>query len=460
MMLRPAILLLLWVAPLVSAYAQTDRPLTPDERATAVERVEALLAERYVFADAGVEAGAHVRARLAEGAYDGLTNPTAFAEALTADLQHITADKHMRVRHQPPSTDGASERPDPLMPDSAYPEKYRVESDGIAAVEVLDGNIGYLDLRVFPPEEDARDSFDAAMHILANVDALIVDERQHGGGSPSGVRYLSSYFFDAPTHLNSIHTREGDVEHVEEFWTHDEIGGPQRPDLPLFVLTSGRTFSGAEEFAYNLKTRERATLVGETTGGGANPGGIEPVGDRFGLFVPTGRAVNPITGTNWEGVGVEPHVAVDADAALDAALELARPAAAAFAETRDREWKGRAAQIRDGLARAAATFGDGRDGAALVRSTLRQGLDHGVLDEERINALGYEYVADGDLQVATAILQFNTEAFPTSWNTYDSLGEAYAEQGERTLAVESYRRAREYAPAAEHPRLDAILSQL
>ena len=456
---RTATVLLLLLFLLVPAYAQTDPPVTPEERTAVVERIETLLAERYVFADKGVEAGALVRTRLAEGAYDDLTDPSAFAEALTEDLQHVTADRHMRVRHQPPSGDDA-ERPDPLMPSPGYPERFRVESDGIAAVEVLDGNIGYLDLRLFPPEEDVRDSYDAVMHLLANVDALIVDERQHGGGSPSGVRYLTSYFFDEPTHLNSIHTREGDVERVEEFWTHDEVGGPQRPDLPLFVLTSGFTFSGAEEFAYNLKTRERATLVGETTGGGANPGGVVPAGDRFGVFVPTGRAVNPITGTNWEGVGVAPDVPVPADEALEKALELARPAAEAYAAAQREELMEHVETVRAGLDRAAAAFDAGRDGAEHVRSALRHGLETEVIDEGAINALGYDYLAREAPTMATAVFRFNVEAFPASWNAHDSLGEAYAEQGMTDEAIAAYRRARALAPASQHERIDDVLARL
>ena len=62
------------------------------------------------------------------------------------------------------------------------------------------------------------------------------------------------------------------------------------PDVPVYVLTSNKTFSAAEEFTYNLKNLKRATIIGETTGGGAHPGGVMPVAERFNMFVPTGRA--------------------------------------------------------------------------------------------------------------------------------------------------------------------------
>lgn len=451
--LAPALLLLFVTLP---AFAQ---PVTPDERTAVVEQIETLMADRYVFADKGVEAGARLRAQLDAGAYDDLDAPDAFAEALTTDLQAVTSDKHIRVRHRPPPDD-AGAAPDPLMQQVSFMERMRAGNYGIAAVEVLDGNIGYLDLRVFPPEDLIRERYDAVMHLLANVNALIVDERQHGGGNPDAIRYLTSYFFDEPTHLNSLHYREGDSETVEEFWTHDDIAGPQRPDLPLFVLTSDYTFSGAEEFAYNLQTRGRATIVGETTGGGANPGGVMPAGERFAVFIPTGRAVNPITGTNWEGVGVTPDVAVPADEALDKALALARPAAEAYEETREQRTAGLIAEIRSGLGHARAAFADRHDGATYVQAALQQGLDAGLLDEGLINGLGYEHLASGDRALATAIFRFNVDAFPDSWNVYDSLGEAYAEQGKTSEAAAMYEKAREMAPPAQHARIDAILSGL
>jgi len=452
------LLLPLFLAP--PACAQSEGPVTADERAAVVERIETLLADRYVFADKGVEAGAHIQSQLDTGAYDDLAAPDAFADALTEDLQRVTNDKHMRVRHRPPPPRSAGAAPDPLMQQVSFMERMRADNYGIAAVEVLDGNIGYLDLRVFPPEDLVRERYDAVMHLLANVNALIVDERQHGGGNPDAIRYLTSYFFDEPTHLNSLHYRNGDTETVEEFWTHDDIAGPQRPDLPLFVLTSDYTFSGAEEFAYNLQTRDRATIVGETTGGGANPGGTMPAGERFAVFIPTGRAVNPVTGTNWEGVGVTPDVAVPADEALDKALELARPAAEAYEEAREQRTATLIGEIRSGLDHARAAFADDHGGTTYVQTALQQGLDAGLLDEGLINGLGYEHLAGGHHAVATAIFRFNVDVFPESWNVYDSLGEAHAEQGQTSEAAAMYKKARAMAPPSQHARIDEILGNL
>jgi len=177
--------------------------------------------------------------------------------------------------------------------------------------------VGYLELRSFGFEAEwIGDAAAAAVAFLANTDALIVDVRRNGGGSPGMVAFVSSCLFGADSvHLNSLYWRPGN--RTEHFYTRTRVPGVRYgPERPVYVLTSRRTFSGAEEFAYNLQTRQRAVIVGDTTGGGAHPGGLQRVTDHFGLWVPTGRAINPITKTNWERVGVRPDVAVSSDQAL------------------------------------------------------------------------------------------------------------------------------------------------
>ena len=160
------------------------------------------------------------------------------------------------------------------------------------------------------------------MAFVANTDALIFDVTENGGGSPNMINFLCGYLFDERVHLNTFHNRaQGTVSHT---YSEENVPGKHYgQDKPVYVLTSGYTFSGAEEFTYDLKHLERATVVGETTGGGAHPVTFLTLNKYFILKIPHGRAVNPITKANWEGVGVIPHVEVPADQARETAYRLA-----------------------------------------------------------------------------------------------------------------------------------------
>ncbi len=305
----------------VSARAHAQ-PLDPTTRHEAVAQLADALTARYVFPEIGLQAARQVTAQLEAGAYNDLALD-AFADQLTSDLQSITHDKHLSVWPTPEGMDNEDEEAR-----AQRRSRHAVEHNyGFARVERLDGNVGYLDLRGFYPTDLAAPTALAALQFLQGADALLVDLRNNTGGHPDMVRYLLTHLFAERIHLNSLYWRDGD--RIEEFWTLDERPGPDLSDLPLIVLTSERTFSGGEEFAYDVQSRHRGTIVGETTGGGANPGEAYPIGRSLQVFLPTGRAINPVTGTNWEGVGVTPDIATTADEAYDRGLDLARAAAEA-----------------------------------------------------------------------------------------------------------------------------------
>lgn len=265
--------------------------------------------------------------QMANGAYDNYTDAAAFAAALSADLRAIYDDKHLIVAPLllPPSMDAAA--PPPMPSAETMREQGRIGNFGFVAIERLPGNIGYLNLRTFAPlaledEPIARDAAAAAMCALVGSSAIIFDVRDNNGGDPRTVQFLLSYLFgDEPVHLNSIYNRVEDE--TTEFWTLADIPGDRMPDVPVYVLTSSATFSAAEEFAYDLQAQERATIVGEVTGGGANPVAGFPINGTLMATIPTGMAINPVTGTNWEGVGVHPDVAATATEALETAHLLA-----------------------------------------------------------------------------------------------------------------------------------------
>ncbi len=221
--------------------------LEDGEREAVVLRISELLEQQYVYPEVGEESGADLMARLQAGEFDGTTSVAAFAAQLTEALQRVSHDKHLRVRVRPPQR-AQTEREDPALARAQAADRRRRQNHGFEKMERLEGNVGYVDMRYFDGDPAAKPTAAAAMNFLATSDAIIFDMRQNGGGSPEMIRYVSSWFFGEPTHLNSLYWRAG--ERTQEFWTYDDIPGVKRPDVPLFVLTSKRTFSGAEEFSY------------------------------------------------------------------------------------------------------------------------------------------------------------------------------------------------------------------
>lgn len=294
--------------PVIDAKAQAE----------VVNKIAELLKENYVFPDVAAQAGKLVQAQMAKGAYKDLRGAQAFAEQLTRDLQSISHDKHMRVFIAPPQLE---KKEDEAQRELRFIHQDARNNFGFYKLERLSGNVGYLDLRGFSPAQFGGATAIAAMNFLANSDAVIIDLRKNGGGDPSMIQLISSYFFKEPTHLNNLYWRKGD--HTDQFWTLPYVPGKSMAETPLYILTSARTFSGAEEFTNNMKVLKRARIIGETTGGGANPGGFFPIAAGLGMFIPTGRAVNPVTGTNWEGKGVEPDEKVPSAEALDVAYKEA-----------------------------------------------------------------------------------------------------------------------------------------
>jgi hypothetical protein len=294
----------------VSSAQQGPAALDEPTRRTVVEAAAKMLRERYVFPDVGDQAARAIESALREGAYDRLDQPGAFAQRLTEDLRAVARDKHLRV-----SAPGASV----AVPRPAPP---RAEG-GIARADILAGNVGYIEVVGFPPPGAFIGPVNRAMAALQKTRALIVDVRRNGGGSPVTVSYLVSYFLRSGerVHINSFINRNPGTEtfRTQDFWS--EATPFSYAGKPVFVLSSVGTFSGGEEFAYDMQVMKLATVVGETTGGGANPGGTFRLAAGLTMFVPGGRARNPITRTNWEGVGVIPDVDVPSANALKVALE-------------------------------------------------------------------------------------------------------------------------------------------
>ena len=292
-------------------------------QAEIVQRLAEKLKTKYVFPEIAEQVCDSLQAHLLAGDYAEITEGEFFAYILTAHLQEVSQDEHLWVRwHATP----LPEREEQLSHDQTWLDKQRLKAEmdnyGLHKVERLPGNVGYLDIHRFERAEWGGETATAAMNFLAHTKALIIDLRQCMGGDPDMVALISSYLFgEEPVHLNSIYWRDEDI--TQQYWTSAYVPGRRFGDKPVYVLTSKTTFSAGEEFAYNLKTRQRATLVGETTAGGAHPGGPHRLHPHFEAFIPVGRAINPITNQNWEGVGVIPDISVSQEQAFDAAYSLA-----------------------------------------------------------------------------------------------------------------------------------------
>jgi retinol-binding protein 3 len=298
-----------------------DVALDAQGRQRVIDGAIANLKEFYVYPDIAQKMADALGEHLKSGDYDGVTAGDEFAALLMEHLQAVSHDKHLRLNYRPFRQPAG--RPEP----SAADRKAEVTKNmqrincGFKKIEILPGNIGYLKFNMFADPEICGSIATAAMNFLAYVDSIIFDLRDNGGGDPKMVALISSYLFDQPTHLNDLYDRKEDS--VTQYWTLPFVPGVRLPEKPVYVLTSKKTFSGAEEFSYDLKNLKRATIVGETTGAGAHFVGPHPIDDHFVIGVPFARPINPISKTNWEGTGVEPDVPATASDALDIAIKLA-----------------------------------------------------------------------------------------------------------------------------------------
>lgn len=323
---------------------QSDMTIDAATRTQVIEDALRSLREAYVYPEVATRMEQAIREREAKKEYEGITSARQLARTLTEHLQAVSRDKHLRVNFSrealpegmgtgrpvvinrgtgdgttPPAGAGSSGGPVAVRR-GVGGDNIRLSDNpnaGIEKVERLEGNIGLLEFSRFERLPYAADKVSEAMNKLADTDALIIDLRANGGGASATIRLLMSYFFDKPVHLNDYYDRVED--RTDSIYTLAEVPGKRYGDKPVYILTSRRTFSAAESISYSLKNLKRATIIGETTGGGAHPITPRRLNAHFGITVPTSRYISPVTKTNWEGVGVEPDVKVPAAHALKVA---------------------------------------------------------------------------------------------------------------------------------------------
>jgi Peptidase family S41/N-terminal domain of Peptidase_S41 in eukaryotic IRBP len=287
------------------------------ERQRVIDAAVANLKEHYVYPDIAQKMADGLLANEKAGDYDAITDGAAFAALLTRQLRDVSRDLHLEVVYFQTSL---SNRPQGSPPQGVaqYRAAMQQQNCTFEKVEILPHNIGYLKLNSFPDPSVCESTAKTAMASLNSANAIIFDLRDNHGGYPSMVMLIASYLFDHPEYL--YNPRE---DTTEQSWTRSPVSGNRLADKPAYVLTSTRTFSGAEHFSYNLKMLKRATLVGETTGGATDVGNFHRIDGRFGIAIREAKAINPYSEPDWAVVGVEPDVKVKAADALETAETLA-----------------------------------------------------------------------------------------------------------------------------------------
>lgn len=396
--------------------------------------------ENYIFLNKAKETNLHLDSLMESGYFDTYTTSKDFAKALSIEMQKITKDKHLNVAPpRPPRS--PQENPDFIS--WHLDNLVRFRSGGFGKIDLLEGNVGYVELKGFRREDIPK--VDDIMNYFSTTDALIIDLRENGGGNSLGL-YWSSYFLEEDIPLTGTYERRTDIK--TELKTL-AIKGRRRLDMPIFILTSNYTFSAAEAFAYDLQSRKRVTIVGEVTGGGAHPVDGMPLPKGYRLIVPYAESINPITKTNWEGVGVMPDVMTKKEDALTKAKELAIVMAKNYREKPFNELK--TLLDKDTISQKEEE---------IVSELLQLLLSRKHLEDFMINNMGYAYLDRKKINTAYIIFKFNLSIFPNSPNAHDSYAEILALKGNKEGALKHYKKAVLLAEKQQDRRLDMYREHL
>lgn len=396
-------LLMLFVIVQNTVAQDTKRLLDTKEKSAIVSAIKTHIEESYIDLDLSNKMIIELDKNLKSDKYKKITSPTEFAKKLTEDLQSISKDLHLNVRYEPERI--AQEK-------HVVSEEMRLEREkrtamqmaeinyGFTEAKILDGNIGYLNLSQFADIKYAEETATASMNFLSNTNAIIIDLRTNGGGVPSMMQLLSSYFLDeTPVLLSEFYERKTNTK--TQLYSFANVNGKRSTNKPLYILTSKRTFSAAEAFTYTLKHLDRATVVGEITKGGANRTKRINLNDEFTISVPYIQSIHPVTETNWEGKGVLPNIKTNEKEAFVYAYIDA------------------------------------------IKKTSKKNKSN------VLNKIGYVFLQDKLIDNALIIFQENVKLFPNDSNSWDSLGEAYFANHDKENALKSYNKALELDSGSE-----------
>lgn len=309
----------------ITSWSQKTIAISAAEKKALVDSIKKRLERYYVLPDKGNEMGQYLLKRFNAKAYDAISDYHVFLDTLAADIDKVHRDPHLRLGFDPGYVQHLKERTSKTLPSPERVEAekafYRKNNYGFARVEMLPGNIGYLAITEFAKlNEESKATVAAAFDFMAHTDAVIMDLRNNTGGQPDMVQEVLSYFFEQPVHTSSTYDRE--IEKTVANYSLATVKGRKMPTKKLYILTSGNTFSAGEALPYFMKHLKRAVVVGEVTAGAAHGMKGFVVTDQVVMEIPYMRGFDPVTKSDWEGVGVLPDVVVEADKALPRAQEI------------------------------------------------------------------------------------------------------------------------------------------
>jgi len=437
------LIIILLISQIPSLKAKTKTPqLQETDKKELLKKIGELVKDHYVYPDLGKEYAKEISKLYLSSEFDHVGDPKEFGEKVTDALQKLTNDKHIKFR-----LIEASELGENTKGSLHHPVRYhrlgQKEHLGIFRLDWIENEIGYLDYRRFYNQKKAKKMLTDALRFLSIANAVIIDLRENGGGSGNLIPWLISYFLPHPTQLTGTYYRNHDS--LEEWWTLERVEGKRLLDVPLFILIGKNTFSSAEYFAYDLKVRNRATLIGEASKGGAHSVDLYPVGDNFEIYISTARAVNPVTGTNWEGTGIAPDIAVPSESALDRAIELAKEAAQEYGKSKDAKITEAVKRMQGQLDQAEKFFkgSDVNQAESLLESAFQTGMQADLIDEFFIQVLAYHYSSLENYRMSIWLLEKHTQLYPETTNGYAALAWTYYKAGEKKLALKQFEKVLE-----------------
>ncbi len=422
--------LVLILFSLTSIYAQTKKEVNPNEVKAMIKKIADSLEFYYVNYEKGKQMGLQLKTNEKLGHYNSIKNPDTLAHKLTETLRSMSSDVHLPVLHQPQNGSHTSYNYNNSLENHKQAFAYNF---GVQEVKILDGNIGYMNISSFSNwnfYEQSKSVITASMKFLENSDAIIFDVRDNRGGVPSLVAFLCSYLFEEePVHLAQYYHRYRNDGYG--LYTYKYIPGKRLTKVPVFILVNDKSASAAEEFAYFLKHQKRGVVIGEATMGAGYGVMSHRLNDRFIIYISSEEDINPITKSNFEGVGVIPNIKTERQNAFSTAKDLAEKAV----ETYRIEKHKRLQTLIDKYSK----INEGSD-ISEITGIIKRCQNENLIGRTDINRLGYKYLKNKPV-ISEAVFKLNTKLYPLSSNAFDSYGDGLKAVEKLEEALHAYKKA-------------------